>query len=59
MFFVFYPIDILFLNKNKEIVEIKQNLKPFAFYTPKSKAKYIIEMPKTKQEFKIGNICQF
>lgn len=59
MLFVFYPIDILFLNKNKEIVEIKQNLKPFAFYTPKNKAKYIVEMPKNSRKFKIGDTCQF
>ncbi len=59
MLFVFYPIDVLFLNKNKEIVEIKTNLKPFAFYTPKNKAKYIVEMPKSEKKFKIGNLCQF
>lgn len=46
MFFVFYPIDILFLNKNKIIVEIKENFMPFTFYAPKNKAKYIIELPK-------------
>ena len=58
MFFVFYPIDVLFLNKNKIVVGIKENFRPFAFYTPKNKAKYIIELPqktikKTKTE--IGN----
>ncbi|MBI2661214.1 DUF192 domain-containing protein [Candidatus Woesearchaeota archaeon] len=45
MLFVFYPIDVLFLNKNKKIVEMKENFRPFAFYTPKCKASYIIEMP--------------
>ena len=46
MFFVFHPIDVLFLNKNKIIVEIKENFKPFSFYTPKNKAMYVIELPK-------------
>ena len=45
MLFVFFPIDILFLDKDKEIVEIKESLKPFSFYTPKKKAMYIIELP--------------
>ncbi len=44
MFFVFYPIDLIFLNKNKKIVELKQNLKPFTFYKSKNKAKYILEL---------------
>ena len=45
MMFVFYPINILFLNSKKEIVDIKLNLKPFRFYSPKKKSKYIIEFP--------------
>lgn len=45
MLMVFYPIDVLFLDKNKKIVEIKENFRPFSFYTPKRKALYIIELP--------------
>ena len=45
MLFVFFPIDVLFLDKNREIVEIKESLMPFEFYTPKKKAMYIIELP--------------
>ena len=57
MLFVFYPIDILFLNKNKVVAEIKESLMPFSFYTPKNKAQYILELPqgtirKTKTEIK-------
>src|SRR3989338_2578265 len=44
MFFVFYPIDVLLLNKNKEVVEIKQNFKPFTIYNCKEPAKFIIEL---------------
>ena len=45
MFFVFFPIDVLFVNKDKKIVEIKENFKPWAFYNTKSKAQYVIELP--------------
>jgi uncharacterized membrane protein (UPF0127 family) len=44
MLFVFYPIDVLFLDDKKRVVEIKQNLKPFRLYTPKKKARFVIEV---------------
>ena len=37
-------IDVLFLDENKEIYEMKQRLKPWKFYTPSIGAKYIIEL---------------
>ncbi len=45
MFFVFYQIEILFLDKNKKVVEMKKNFSPFTFYDPKNKSKYVIELP--------------
>ena len=49
MLFVFYPIDILWLNKKKEIVEIKEKAIPFSFsISPKRKAKYVVELPSGK-----------
>jgi len=55
MFFVFFPIDIVFLNKNKIVVELKEIFKPFTIYAPKEKAMYIIELPKnTIKKAKIG-----
>jgi hypothetical protein len=62
MFFVFYPIDVLFLNKNKIVVEIKENFMPFTFYNPKKKAMYIIELPKgtiKKSKTIIGDKIKF
>ena len=47
MFFVFKPIDLIFLNKNKIVTETKHNFKPFTIYTPKEKVQYIIELPKS------------
>jgi uncharacterized protein len=45
MIFVYFPIDVVFLNSKKEVVD-KVTLKPFMpNYTPKKAAKYVIEMP--------------
>jgi uncharacterized membrane protein (UPF0127 family) len=53
MLFVFFPIDVLFLDKNKRIIEIKRNFRPFSFYTSKEKAKYVVELVE-KNNYKIG-----
>ncbi|MDK2849426.1 MAG: uncharacterized protein PWP03_836 [Candidatus Woesearchaeota archaeon] len=44
MFFVFYPIDVIYLDSKKTVVEMKENFKPFTKYNPKHKAKYVIEV---------------
>ena len=44
MLFVFYPIDVLFLDKDKIVVDRKESLKPFAFYKSRKKAMYAIEL---------------
>ena len=56
MIFVFFPIDVLFLNKEKKVVD-KVTLPPFQpNYTPRKAAKYVIEMPQGKAKtVKIGN----
>ena len=46
MFFVFDPIDALWLNKNLEIVYMKRKLKPFTpLVVPPVQAKYVLELP--------------
>jgi uncharacterized protein len=45
MWFVFFPIDVLYLDKNKKIVEMKENFRPFTNYFPKSKSAFVIELP--------------
>ena len=45
MFFVFYPIDVVFLDKNRIVVDIKENFKPFTFYKSRKKALYAVELP--------------
>ena len=45
MLFVNFPIDVLFLDSGKKIVDIAENLKPWSLnFTPKKPAKFIIEM---------------
>lgn len=46
MLFVFYKIDILWLDSDKRIIHMQKNALPFCFYVPKNKSKYIIEMKK-------------
>lgn len=44
MWFVFYPIDIVFLDSQKKIIEIVEGLKPFANYSATKPARYFIEL---------------
>jgi len=44
MWFVFFPIDVVFLSKDKKVIEIKENFMPFSLYFPKNKAKFILEL---------------
>ncbi|MDA1196602.1 MAG: DUF192 domain-containing protein [Nanoarchaeota archaeon] len=62
MLFVFYPIDVIFLNKDKKIVELKENFKPFTSYTSKEKAQYILELPKNtikQSQSSVGDSIRF
>lgn len=44
--FVFFSLDLFFLNEEKKIVDIKRNFKPFTIiYKPKEKYRYLIEIP--------------
>src|SRR3989338_5196007 len=62
MIFVFYPIYVIFLDKKKIVVDLKENFKPFTFYASKRKAIYVVELPKgaiTKSKTKIGDRIRF
>jgi len=56
-FFVFYPLDILILNKNKTIIEIKRNFKPFTFWNSKKKGQYVVEL-EFKNEYNVKDVLQ-
>ncbi len=62
MCFVFFPIDVIYLDKNKKVIEMKQNFKPWTFYNPRKKSKYIIELPRgaiKKSNTAIGDTILF
>lgn len=44
MMFVFYPIFVVFLDKNKVVVDTRI-AKPWRFYAPKKPARYVLELP--------------
>lgn len=43
-FFVFYPIDVLILDGDKKIIEIKRDFKPFTLWNAQKKGKYVVEL---------------
>ncbi len=59
-FFVFYPIDLVFLNEKREVVEIKRDFKPFCFYKSKERAKYLIEFsfPLPENSLSLGDVLK-
>ncbi len=57
MMFVFFPIDVAYLDTNFNIIELVEDLKPFRYYNPYSKAKYVVELPQgtiEKEELELG-----
>ena len=61
MLFVFFSIDMAFLNSKKEVVDIRRNVKPFTlFVMPKKSAKYLMEMNSGEMSsVKIGDKFNF
>jgi len=60
-FFMRFTIDVVFLDKNKKVVEIAQ-ISPWKFYIPKKSVKYILEMKKgliKKYQIAIGDKLNF
>lgn len=55
MFFVFFPINVVFLDSKKKIVDVKLGLKPWQMTKPRDKCRYVIEFP-TKYDRKFFSI---
>ena len=53
MFFVFFSIDVVYVNKEKKIVEIKRKVKPFYPFILGPPAKYILEL-KDARSLEVG-----
>ena len=61
-FFVFYSIDLIFLDEKKKVIEIKKCFKPFGVYFPKSKFTYLIEVVSGRakeSKTKVGDTIEF
>jgi len=62
MFFVFYSIDVLFLDKRKVVVDMKETFKPFSVYRSQREAMYAVELPSgavKKSKTEIGHRIEF
>ncbi|MCX6799460.1 MAG: DUF192 domain-containing protein [Candidatus Diapherotrites archaeon] len=46
MLFVFFPIDVVYLDNEKKVVDIVRKLQPFSpYYAPRRPAKFFVELP--------------
>lgn len=51
---VFFPIDVLILDEQQKIIEIKRNFKPFDFWNSKQPGKYLVELG-FKSDYEVGD----
>ena len=56
---VFTKFDVIGLDKNNKIIEIKKNFKPFTFFKFKKSVYHVIELPPNKFDLKIGQEVKF
>ena len=57
-FFVFYPIDIIYLNKDKKVIKVSKRILPFTLFLKPIKCKYILELKNCKN-LKVNDITKF
>lgn len=57
MYFVFSPIDVLWLDSDHNVVDIRKKVKPFTGPTkPRKEAKFVVELPEGRIEnVKLGD----
>ena len=58
MYFVRFPIDLVYLDSSFKVVEVRARLKPWRMYWLKAVAKYLIELPAgvvTRVQIRIGH----
>ena len=59
---VMRPIDLIYLDRNMTVVDLKENMVPYRFYTPKSRAMYLLELPAgsiSKSKTELGHTVNF
>ena len=59
MLFVFFPIDVVWLNKEWRVVDLREKVMPFTpLVVPKRAAKYVLELPVgriRRREVRVGD----
>lgn len=55
--FVFYSIDVLLLDENFKILEIKRRFKPFTFWSSTERGKYLVELA-FPSKYEVGNVLE-
>ena len=60
-FFVFYPLEILVLDGDNKVVEIKQRFKPFTLFTASKRGKVLVELglEGSKGKIRVGDRLNF
>ena len=56
------PIDLVYLNRQMRVVDLKENLIPYRFYTPKARAMFVVELPENSianSRIELGDIVSF
>jgi uncharacterized membrane protein (UPF0127 family) len=62
MWFVLFPIDLIFFDKKNTVIELKENLRPFAYYNTKKKIYSFVELESgmiRRYHLKIGQTMSF
>ena len=56
------PIDLIYLDRTMKVVDLKESLRPYRFYTPKARAMYLLELPAgfiKQSQTNIGDLVNF
>ena len=53
MLFVFFSIDVYWLDKDFRVIDLRKKVKPFTFAGSDKKAKYVLEISKGNFDFKL------
>ncbi len=61
MMFVFFPIDVVYLNRERKVVDIVSGLRPFTpSCSPKNPSKFFVELPAGKSKgVSIGDVLEW
>ncbi len=55
MFFVTFPIDLVYLDSGGRVVEVRSRLQPWRIHNSKAESTYLLELPAgTVDKFRVG-----